>query len=141
MSQRSLVLTRAPESIIQRPLVSLALLGQAQVHNYTTRLLHALLMWGTDCGQSSSGPCPALLALKEQLFAVLSSNCLQPLELSQPRRSCLTSPPPSPRSRANQRSQMRACGCFSPPHGGAIASHCLTALLGACPGPHAGKDA
>lgn len=37
--------------------------------------------------------------------------------------------------RASQRSPVRACGCFSPPQGGTVASHCLLALWGGWGGP------
>lgn len=55
--------------------------------------------------------------------------------------SCLTSPPPSALSGASQRSPARACGCFSPPHGGALARHCLPALPAAGPGLRTRRDA
>lgn len=85
--QKSPVLTDAAGNINQHPLISV-LAGKAPTPACVLRLLQARLIGDPACGLHSSGPGPALLALKEQLFGVLPSNCLQPLELSQPTKGC-----------------------------------------------------
>lgn len=115
--QKSLVLTYAAETIREHPLISSSWMG-SHSHLYPEAapgLPHGGPgLWPQQFRTWPCPPCPQRTIARGPPFklpptpgAFAAQKGLRPLRL------------PWPRSQGNQRSPVCACGCFSPPHGGA----------------------